>query len=139
MHRRADIFSATKYLRAAGFANISMDLIAGLPQQTEATWQDSLNELLGLRPEHVSVYLLEVDEGSRLGREILSGGGRYGAGAVPDDDAMAAFYEHACERLSAAGYEHYEISNWGLPGQRSRHNLKYWRARRQNMSAKELE
>jgi oxygen-independent coproporphyrinogen-3 oxidase len=127
MHRRADIFSATKYLRAAGFANISMDLIAGLPQQTEATWQDSLNELLGLRPEHVSVYLLEVDEGSRLGREILSGGGRYGAGAVPDDDAMAAFYEHACERLSAAGYEHYEISNCGLPGLRSRHNLKYWR------------
>jgi oxygen-independent coproporphyrinogen-3 oxidase len=127
MHRRADIFTAAEHLRAAGFANISMDLIAGLPHQTETNWNNSLTELLRLRPEHVSIYVLEVDEGSRLGREILSSGSRYGAGAVPDDDAMAASYERACERLSAAGYEHYEISNWALPGRRSRHNLKYWR------------
>jgi putative oxygen-independent coproporphyrinogen III oxidase len=127
MHRRADIFTAVERLRAAGFHNISLDLIAGLPHQTAASWQKSLNELLQLRPEHVSVYLLEVDEGSRLGREILSGGGRYGSAAVPDDDAMAASYECACEQLGGAGYEHYEISNWALPGAHSRHNSKYWR------------
>jgi oxygen-independent coproporphyrinogen-3 oxidase len=127
MHRRQDIFSALESLRASGFANVSVDLIAGLPHQTAARWQESLNELLGLRPEHVSVYLLEVDEGSRLGREILAGGGRYGSAAVPDEDAMVASYDRACEQLGAAGYEHYEISNWALPGLRSRHNLKYWR------------
>jgi oxygen-independent coproporphyrinogen-3 oxidase len=127
MHRRADIFKAFECLRPAGFANISMDLIAGLPHQTAESWGESLSELLGLRPEHVSIYLLEVDQGSRLGREILQGGARYGAGAVPDDDAMAAFYERACERVGAAGYEHYEISNWALPGLRAQHNVKYWR------------
>jgi oxygen-independent coproporphyrinogen-3 oxidase len=127
MHRRQDIFSASQCLRAVGFSNISMDLIAGLPHQTAASWQESIEDLLRLRPEHVSVYLLEVDEGSRLGREIMAGGGRYGASAVPDDDAMATSYERACVRFAAAGYEHYEISNWALPGLRSRHNSKYWR------------
>jgi oxygen-independent coproporphyrinogen III oxidase len=71
--------------------------------------------------------MMEIDEGSRLGREALSGGARYGADALPDDDAVAAFYERACERLAASGYEHYEISNWALPRHASRHNLKYWR------------
>jgi oxygen-independent coproporphyrinogen-3 oxidase len=75
----------------------------------------------------VSIYLLEIDEGSRLGREVLAGGNRYGSAAIPDDDAMAASYELACEQLAAAGYDHYEISNWALPGFRSRHNSKYWR------------
>ena len=84
-------------------------------------------KLLRLRPEHISIYLLEIDEGSRLGRELLAGGSRYSAAAVPTDDAMADFYEFACERLRQAGYDHYEISNWALPGFRSRHNLKYWR------------
>jgi oxygen-independent coproporphyrinogen-3 oxidase len=127
MHRRSDTSRAAGLLREAGFANISFDLIAGLPHQTAASWEDSLETLLGLRPEHVSIYLMEIDEGSRLGREVLSGGARYSAGALPDDDAMAGFYEHACERLAGAGYEHYEISNWALPGFRSQHNLKYWR------------
>jgi oxygen-independent coproporphyrinogen-3 oxidase len=127
MHRRADVFAATEALRAAGFANITMDLIAGLPHQTRDSWEASVDELLRIRPEHVSIYLLEVDEGSRLGRESLVGGGRYGAPKIPSDDAQADFYESACERLAAVGYEHYEISNWGLPGRRSRHNLKYWR------------
>ena len=86
-----------------------------------------METLLRLRPEHVSIYLLEIDDGSRLGREVLAGGRRYSADALPDDDAMAAFYELACERLPHEGYEHYEISNWALPGFRSRHNLKYWR------------
>ncbi len=127
MHRRTDIFSAVEILRRAGFANIGLDLIAGLPHQTDASWQESLDRLVELRPEHVSIYLLEIDEESRLGREVLSLGSRYGAGAIPSDDAMAGQYERACEQLAAAGYEHYEISNWALPGLRSRHNLKYWR------------
>jgi oxygen-independent coproporphyrinogen-3 oxidase len=127
MHRRADVYRAAAILRGAGIANISFDLIAGLPKQTRATWRESLDSLVELAPEHVSVYLLEVDEGSRLGSELLRGGNRYSAGDVPDDDAMAEFYETACAVLGAAGYEHYEISNWGRPGFASRHNLKYWR------------
>jgi len=127
MHRRDDIYAATKRLRDKGFINISFDLIAGLPHQTADSWNESVARLLELRPEHVSIYLLEVDEGSRLGREILSGGKKYGAEDVPGEDAMADFYDSACERLEGAGYEHYEISNWALPGLGSRHNLKYWR------------
>ncbi len=127
MHRRPDIFSAAETLRAAGFENIGTDLIAGLPHQTRDSWEASIHELLAIRPEHVSIYLLEIDEGSRLGRESLVGGTRYGAAAIPSDDAQAEFYESSCERLVAAGYEHYEISNWALPGKRSHHNLKYWR------------
>ena len=127
MHRRLDIFTAIAHLRAAGFPNISLDLIAGLPHQTAASWQASVEEALCLRPEHISIYLFEIDEGSRLGKEILSGGARYSAAAVPTDDAMAESYEFACARLARAGYDHYEISNWALHGFRSRHNLKYWR------------
>jgi oxygen-independent coproporphyrinogen-3 oxidase len=127
VHRRSDIFTAIDCLRSAGFGNISLDLIAGLPHQTAANWQASVAEALRLRPEHISIYLFEIDEGSRLGRELLSGGSRYSAGAVPSDDAMAESYEFACDALARAGYEHYEISNWALPGFRSRHNLKYWR------------
>jgi oxygen-independent coproporphyrinogen-3 oxidase len=127
MHRRADVFEATKILRAAGFANLSFDLIAGLPHQTDASWQDSVEQLLGLRPEHVSIYLMEIDEGSRLGLEVLQSGERYSAKSLPSDDSMADYYESGCRQLAAAGYAHYEISNWGLPGFESRHNLKYWR------------
>jgi oxygen-independent coproporphyrinogen-3 oxidase len=86
-----------------------------------------LEELIAIGPEHVSVYLLEIDEGSRLGAELLGGGKRYSAGAVPSEDEMAEFYELAQERLGAAGYHHYEISNWAKPGFESKHNLKYWR------------
>jgi oxygen-independent coproporphyrinogen-3 oxidase len=127
MHRRADVYRAAAILRAAGIANISFDLIAGLPKQTATTWQASLVSLVELSPEHVSVYLLEVDEESRLGGEILRGGKRYSAGDVPGDDEMAEFYETACRVLDAAGYRHYEISNWAKPGFASQHNLKYWR------------
>jgi oxygen-independent coproporphyrinogen-3 oxidase len=127
MHRRADIYRAVGILRDAGIGNISFDLIAGLPYQTRESWRNSLEELAGLRPEHVSVYLLEIDEGSRLGSEVLRGGERYSAGALPNEDEMAEFYETACEFLGRAGYRHYEISNWGKPGFESRHNLKYWR------------
>ncbi|MGH9731510.1 MAG: radical SAM family heme chaperone HemW [Candidatus Acidiferrales bacterium] len=127
MHRRDDVYRAMEFLRASGFQNISMDLIAGLPHQTPATWESSVGELLAMRPEHISIYLLEVDDGSRLGKEIIAGGNKYGAAAVPSDDAMADFYESACATLASAGYEHYEISNWALPGRASAHNLKYWR------------
>ncbi len=127
MHRREDVYRAVGFLRGAGFDNVSMDLIAGLAYQTRQSWESSVGELPALRPEHVSVYLLEVDEGSRLGKEILSGGEKYSAARVPSDDEMAGFYERACETLAQAGYEHYEISNWALPGRASKHNLKYWR------------
>jgi oxygen-independent coproporphyrinogen-3 oxidase len=127
MHRRADIYRAAGILRAAGVGNISFDLIAGLPFQTTESWKESLEELGRLSPEHVSVYLLEVDEGSRLGLEILQSGTRYSAGAVPNEDAMADFYETACAFLAGLGYHHYEISNWSKPGFASKHNLKYWR------------
>jgi len=127
MHRRADIYRAAGILRDAGIGNISFDLIAGLPHQTRESWGNSLEELAGLAPEHVSVYLLEIDEGSRLGGEVLRGGARYSAGELPSEDEMAEFYETACDFLGRAGYRHYEISNWGKPGFESRHNLKYWR------------
>ncbi|MHB8539500.1 MAG: radical SAM family heme chaperone HemW [Candidatus Acidiferrales bacterium] len=127
MHRREDVHQAVEFLRAAGFRNISVDLIAGLPQQTRASWERSVGELIAMRPEHLSIYLLEVDEGSRLGKELLTGGKKYGAGDVPSDDEMADFYESACARLEEEGFQHYEISNWGVAGRASKHNLKYWR------------
>ena len=127
MHRRADTFSAVAALRDAGFRNITLDLIAGMPHQTTDAWHDSIENLLRTKSDHVSIYLMEIDEGSHLGKEALAGGERYSAGALPSDDEMASFYDHACERLAAEGFEHYEISNWARPGYRSRHNLKYWR------------
>jgi oxygen-independent coproporphyrinogen III oxidase len=126
LHRRADIYSADKTLRANGINNISFDLIAGLPHQTEESWKRTVSELIALSPEHVSIYMLEIDEGSRLGREVLNGGARYSAAKIPEDDSIADFYEYACSELAVAGYEHYEISNWAKPGLRSKHNLKYW-------------
>ena len=127
MHRRADVYRAVPILRAAGIHNISFDLIAGLPHQTKESWRRSLEELIALAPEHVSVYLLEVDEGSRLGKELLAGGVRYSAGAVPSEDEMAESYEMAQAALGEAGYRHYEISNWAKSGFESKHNLKYWK------------
>jgi oxygen-independent coproporphyrinogen-3 oxidase len=126
MHRRADIFFAITKLRDAGFPNISLDLIAGLPHQSRESWEESVAQVLQVRPEHLSIYMLEIDEGSRLGAESLAGGKRYSAGEIPADDLIADFYDSACTRLAAEGYEHYEISNWALPDMRSRHNSKYW-------------
>jgi oxygen-independent coproporphyrinogen-3 oxidase len=126
LHRRADIYSADKTLRASRIDNISFDLIAGRPHQTNETWKRTVGELIALSPEHVSIYMLEIDEGSRLGREVLNGGARYSAATIPEDDSIADFYEYATAELAAAGYEHYEISNWAKPGLRSKHNLKYW-------------
>ncbi len=113
-------------LRAAGIHNISIDLIAGLPGQTEGSWAQSLDWVERLDTPHASVYMLEVDEDSRLGREILFHGIRYGAADVPTDDAIAHMYETAVERFGAAGITRYEISNFARPGAESVHNLKYW-------------
>jgi oxygen-independent coproporphyrinogen III oxidase len=114
-------------LRAGGIESISVDLIAGLPGQTEASWAQSLDWVERLGVPHVSVYMLEVDEDSRLGRELLVLGSRYGAGDVPGEDAIADFYETAVERLACVGIERYEISNFARAGFESRHNLKYWK------------
>jgi oxygen-independent coproporphyrinogen III oxidase len=127
LHRAADIYNAVPILRLAGIHNISFDLIAGLPKQAHESWRHSLAETIGLAPEHVSIYMMEIDEGSRLGLEVLHHGSRYSARELPSDEAMAEFYELAQRELKSAGYEQYEISNWAKPGFASRHNLKYWR------------
>ena len=113
-------------LREAGIVKINIDQIAGLSGQTEASWRESLDWLARLMPDHVSVYMLEVDDDSRLGREILSGGTRYGAADRPSGDLTADLYEMAVERLAALGLGRYEISNFAIPGHESRHNMKYW-------------
>ncbi len=114
-------------LRAAGVNEINIDLIAGLPHQTEESWRYSVEQVIASGAPHVSVYMLEVDEDSRLGREMLVHGGRYHASDVPDEDAVATWYEMACERLDAASVRQYEISNFAYEGYQSRHNLKYWK------------
>src|ERR1700689_388197 len=113
-------------LRAAGLANINVDLIAGLPSQTPASWAQSLSWIERLQAPHVSVYMLEIDEDSRLGSEVLLNGKRYGAPDVPSDELTAEFYETAVERLGQMGIQRYEISNFARPGYESLHNLKYW-------------
>jgi oxygen-independent coproporphyrinogen III oxidase len=127
LHRASDIYNAVPILRGAGIHNISFDLIAGLPNQTHDSWRHSLAETIRLAPEHVSIYMMEIDQGSRLGLEVLNHGSRYSARQLPTEEAMADFYELAQRELPSAGYEQYEISNWAKPGFASRHNLKYWR------------
>jgi oxygen-independent coproporphyrinogen-3 oxidase len=126
LHKRATVLNDIAQLRAAGVTNINVDLIAGLPHQTAESWEFSLAETIATGTQHVSVYMLEVDDDSRLGRELLAGGTRYHAHFVPDEEAVADFYLAACERLSAASIAQYEISNFAREGFESRHNLKYW-------------
>ena len=126
LHTREKTLDDIARLRKAGISNINVDLIAGLPHQTRESWEYSLEEAISTSVPHVSVYMLEVDEDSRLGRELIAGGTKYHAHFVPDDDLTAEFYETACERLNAAGVEQYEISNFAREGFESRHNLKYW-------------
>jgi oxygen-independent coproporphyrinogen-3 oxidase len=125
-HDAAIVQADVALLREHGIGNINIDLIAGLPGQTPESWAESLDQIERLEPPHVSVYLFEIDEDSRLGLEIIQGGPRYGASAVPDDELAADLYETAVERLHAMGIERYEISNFARPGQESLHNLKYW-------------
>lgn len=126
LHKRTTVLEDVARLRAAGITNINIDLIAGLPHQTAASWEFSLAETIATHVPHVSIYMLEVDADSRLGRELIAGGARYHAHFVPDEDAIADFYLAACEGLQAAGIAHYEISNFAREGFESRHNLKYW-------------
>jgi len=150
LHTRAIVLDDIARLRAAGIGNISVDLIAGLPHQTEESWDRSLAETLAAGLLHVSVYMLEVDEDSRLGNELLAGGSRFHAHFVPDEDLTADLYLAACERLEKGGVQQYEISNFARPVvatptsaktalvgdpsanciggmcAESRHNLKYW-------------
>ncbi len=126
LHTREKTLNDIDRLRQAGISNINVDLIAGLPHQTRESWQYSLDQTVATGVPHVSIYMLEVDEDSRLGRELIAGGTKYHAHFVPDDDLTAEFYETACERLNAAGVHQYEISNFARTGFESRHNLKYW-------------
>jgi oxygen-independent coproporphyrinogen III oxidase len=120
-HTSADTLKTFHELRAAGFDNVSFDLIAGLPGQTLAGWQRNIEQSLALQPEHLSFYLLEVHSGTPLADHI-----RRGLQPAPDEDLAAVMYEWMLERAAAAGYEHYEISNLSKPGFSSRHNTKYW-------------
>jgi oxygen-independent coproporphyrinogen-3 oxidase len=132
LHNRAVALADVMRLRAARICNLNIDLIAGLPGQTFASWQESLMVMAALADAgvpHASVYMLEVDQDSRLGREVLGGGARYHADLVPSDDAMAQMYEQAIETLQRAGLGQYEISNFSRTGMESRHNLRYWERR----------
>jgi oxygen-independent coproporphyrinogen III oxidase len=114
-------------IRAAGILDLNIDLIVGLPHQTEDSWKYSLDAALQTGAPHLSVYMLEVDEDSRLGKEMLASGTRYSASAVPSEDDAASWYQLACDVLGADGLAQYEISNFARAGHQSRHNLKYWR------------
>jgi len=143
MHTRAICLAEIERMRAAGVQEINVDLIVGLTRQTAVSWCESVEVALGSGVPHVSVYMLEVDEDSRLGRELLKAGNReqrtgnreqgagnrlkFGASDVPGDDAIAEWYAAACEGLEAGGVMQYEISNFARKSHASRHNVKYWR------------
>ncbi len=120
-HDANDARQTFKMLREAGFENVSFDLIAGLPGQTIDAWRQNLDEAISMRPEHLSLYLLEIHEGTPLAEQIRSR-----RQPTPDPELAAEMYEIMLDRLAAAGYEQYEISNFSLPGFASRHNSKYW-------------
>ena len=111
---------ALRTLRRAGFRNISMDLIYGLPGQTMQQWEDTLSAVIALAPEHISCYGLKLEPGTPLYERRLEE-------TFPDDDAQADMYLYAVTALKQNGYGQYEISNFAKPGYESRHNLKYWR------------
>ena len=122
-HTYEQVAAAVAAARKARIRNLSLDLIYGLPGQTEESWMDSLDKALALEPEHLSCYGLSVEEGTPLAHRVERGE------RLPDDDVQANFYLRAVERLKAAGYGQYEISNFAKPGFQSRHNLKYWMGR----------
>jgi oxygen-independent coproporphyrinogen III oxidase len=126
LHTREIALRDIGRVRGAGIESVNADLIAGLPHQTPESWRESLDVLVTSGVNHASIYMLEVDEDSRLGRELIDGGGRYHAGTVPSDELVADFYLEAIEVLAANGFAQYEISNSARIGAASRHNLKYW-------------
>ncbi len=129
IHSASEAVDAYHLARSAGFENINLDLMFGLPEQKPESWKATLERALELSPEHLSLYALTVEEGTPLWRWV-----RGGEVPPPDEDVSAGMYEYACERLDAAGYAHYEISNWCRRRDgtdfRSRHNLIYWRHER---------
>ena len=120
IHTAAQVQQAVSAARAAGFDNVSIDLMYGLPGQTMAHWQRTLESAIALGTDHVSAYGLKVEEGTPLWQ-------RRGSADLPDDEAQADMYLWAVEALGLAGYRQYEISNFARPGRESRHNLRYWR------------
>lgn len=122
LHDYFAVIQSVAWARRAGFTNLNLDLIYGLPQQTVEDWQRTLDLALGLRPEHLSLYALTLEHGTPLAAWV-----RRGLVAPPDDDLAATMYEWAAERLAQAGYRQYEISNWARPGFACRHNQQYWR------------
>jgi len=125
-HTERDCTDEILRLQAAGVADVGADLIAGLPYQTPASWQHSLDVATSIGLTHLSIYMLEIDEDSRLGREVMAGGQRFHAHGVPVDEASAEFYEMACAWLPQHGFPQYEISNFAPSPHQSRHNRKYW-------------
>ena len=122
IHTPAEITQALSHARAAGFTSINLDFMFGLPGQTMRQWQETLEQALDLRPEHLSLYSLIIEEGTPFFDWTQEGR------IIPgDEDLCADMYEYADEVLQAAGYVNYEISNWALPGHQSHHNLTYWR------------
>lgn len=122
-HRPADILRAVNELQTAGLTNISFDLIYGLPGQDLKAWENTLEQALDLTPTHLSLYSLEVHEKTAWGQRE-----RQNKLIRPSEESEVAMYEMACQILAQAGFEHYEIANWGLPGQHSHHNKLYWQA-----------
>ncbi len=118
-HDFSQVVMAVKNGREAGFDNISLDLIYGLPSETREDWVESLNKAMSLRPQHISCYGLKIEEGTPLYQYRDYPG-------IPDSDTQADMYLYAVEALERSGYKQYEISNFSLPGYESRHNLKYW-------------
>jgi len=121
-HDFAAAVDAVSAARAAGFDNLNLDLIYGLPGQSVADWRRTLDAALPVGVEHISLYCLTIEPGTPMQRWLHSG-----AIQPPDPDTAADQYEVACEALAAAGYEHYEISNWARSGRECRHNVVYWR------------
>ena len=120
-HTAQDVRETIGLLREAGFDNVSFDLIAGLPRQTLKDWERNLDEALALKPEHISLYLLEIHEGTPLAEQIRSK-----RQPMPDGDLAGDMYELMLEKIGEKGYAQYEISNFSLPGFESKHNSKYW-------------
>jgi oxygen-independent coproporphyrinogen-3 oxidase len=120
-HDAAGAVAASRAARAAGFTNVSLDLMFGLPRQTMEQWQASVDGVLELEPDHLSLYALTLEPGTPMEAAVRSG-----ETPAPDADLAADMYLLAEETLGAAGFKRYEISNWALPGRESRHNLAYW-------------
>lgn len=120
-HSAIDAINAYHRLRENGIKNISCDLIYGLPKQTLASWKHSLDTLVSLRPEHISAYLLSYENGTRLSAMLSSG-----KIIETDEETIMEMYQYLCDTLRGAGYGHYEISNFALPGKRAIHNSSYW-------------